>query len=373
MIEIRKAESKKEIKRFIDFPHELYKDDINYVPELYMAQKDLLNKKTHPFFDHSSADFFLAFRNNEIVGRIAAIRNNNYIEYTDDLTGNFGFFDVIDDYKVAEKLLDEAVNWVKQNKLARIMGPTNFSTNETCGVLTEGFDLPPTMMMTYNKPYYVDFLEKYGFESEMDLLSYKINTVDVPERLMGLSDRIYERLKSKGITIRKVSLKNFKKEIDDIFEVYNSAWEKNWGFVPMTKDEFRHAAKDMKSIVDPDFLLVAESESKMIGFSLTIPDMNIPLKHLKRGRLLPFGIFKFLHYKNKIDRVRIITLGVVEKYRKLGIDAYFYMKAFEEAKNKNMEFGEASWVLENNPEMNKALENINGKVYKKHRLYKMAL
>jgi len=142
--------------------------------------------------------------------------------------------------------------------------------------------------------------------------------------------------------------------------------------VPMTKDEFRHAAKDMKSIVDPDFLLVAEFESNMIGFSLTIPDMNIPLKQLKRGRLLPFGIFKFLHYKNKIDRVRIITLGVVEQYRKLGIDAYFYMKAFEEAKNKNMEFGEASWVLENNPEMNKALENINGKVYKKHRLYKMA-
>lgn len=372
MIEIKKAESKNEIKRFIDFPHELYKDDINYVPELFIAQKDLLNKKTHPFFDHSHADFFLAYKNNEIVGRIAAIRNNNYIDYTGELTGNFGFFDVINDYDVAEKLFDVAVNWVKEKDLAGIMGPTNFSTNETCGVLTEGFDSPPTMMMTYNKPYYATFMERYGFGSEMDLLSYKINTVDVPERLLRLSDRIYERLKSKGITIRKVNLKNFKKEIDDIFEVYNSAWEKNWGFVPMTKDEFRHAAKDMKSIVDPDFLLVAESENKMIGFSLTIPDMNIPLKQLKRGRLLPFGIFKFLHYKNKIDRVRIITLGVVEKYRKLGIDAYFYMKAFEEAKNKKMEFGEASWILENNPEMNKALENINGKVYKKHRLYKMA-
>ena len=141
----------------------------------------------------------------------------------------------------------------------------------------------------------------------------------------------------------------------------------------MTKDEFRHAAKDMKSIVDPDFLLLAETESRMIGFSLTVPDMNIPLKKLTKGRLLPFGIFKFLHYKNKINRVRIVTLGIIEGYRKLGIDAYFYMKAFEEAKNKKMEFGEASWVLENNPEMIKALENINGKIYKKHRLYKMAI
>jgi hypothetical protein len=373
MIEIRKIESKSDINKFIDFPHELYKDDVNYVPELYIAQKDLLNKKTHPFFDHSNADFFLAFKGNKIVGRIAAIKNNNYINYTGDSTGNFGFFDVIDDYEIAKKLFDAAVNWVRANNLTGIMGPTNFSTNDTCGVLVDGFDSPPTMMMTYNKPYYVDFMEHYGFRSEMDLLSYKINTADVPEKLLRLSDKIHDRLKSKGITIRKIDLKKFKQEIDNIFEVYNSAWEKNWGFVPMTKDEFRHAAKDMKSIVDPDFLLLAETESRMIGFSLTVPDMNIPLKKLTKGRLLPFGIFKFLHYKNKINRVRIVTLGIIEGYRKLGIDAYFYMKAFEEAKNKKMEFGEASWVLENNPEMIKALENINGKIYKKHRLYKMAI
>ena len=373
MIEIKKAESKKEIKSFIDFPHDLYKNDDFYVPELFIAQKDLLDKQNHPFFDHSEADFFLAYKNGEIVGRIAAIKNNNYIEYTGDQAANFGFFDVVEDYEVAEKLLTTAVDWAKDKNLLSIMGPTNFSTNETCGLLVDGFDSPPTVMMTYNKPYYVDFIEKFGLKSEMDLLSYKINTADVPNKLLRLSDKILQRLNGKGITIRKVNLKNFKQEIDSIFEIYNSAWEKNWGFVPMTKEEFRHAAKDMKSIVDPDFLLVAEYEGKMIGFSLIIPDMNIPLKQLKRGRLLPFGIIKLLYYKNKIDRVRIVTLGVVEEFRKLGIDGYFYMKAFEEAKNKKMEFGEASWILANNDAMNKAILNINGQVYKTHRLYKMAI
>ncbi len=370
MIEVRKVASKKDLKNFIDFPHELYKDDPQYVPELYIAQKDLLNKEKHPFFKHSEADFFLAFSDGKIAGRIAAIKNNNYIEYTGDSTGFFGFFDVTNNYEVAKKLLDTAVEWVNGRQLDTIMGPTNYSTNETCGVLTEGYDMSPTVMMTYNKPYYIDFLEQYGFENAMNLLSYKIMTKDVPEKLVRLSGRILERLNNQGITIRKVNLKNFKQEIDDIFEVYNAAWEKNWGFVPMTVEEFRHAAKDMKTIVDPDFLLVAEKEGKMIAFTLTIPDMNIPLKKLKRGRLLPFGIFKLLYYKNKIDRVRIVTLGVLEQYRNLGIDAYFYMKAFEEAKNKGMEFGEASWILEENPAMNKALLNINGKVYKKHRLYK---
>lgn len=373
MIEVRKVGSKKELKDFIDFPHRLYSNDHNYVPELYLAQKDLLNKEKHPFFDHSEADFFLAYQNGQVVGRVAAIKNNNYIDYTGEQSGNFGFFDVIEDYAVAEKLLQTAVDWVKDHQMTTIMGPTNYSTNETCGVLVEGYDMPPTVMMTYNKPYYVDFLEQFGFNSEMDLLSYKINTVDVPEKLVRLSGKILERLNSHGITVRKVNLKNFKQEIDSIFKVYNAAWEKNWGFVPMTLEEFRHAAKDMKTIVDPDFLLVAERQGELVGFSLTIPDMNIPLKKLRKGRLLPFGIFKLLYYKNKIDRVRIVTLGVLEEFRRLGIDAYFYMKAFEEAKNKGMEFGEASWILENNPAMNKALVNINGKVYKKHRLYKKAV
>ncbi|WP_422361560.1 hypothetical protein [Reichenbachiella sp.] len=373
MIEVIKVQEKKDLKKFIDFPHELYAHDGNYVPELYLAQKDLLNKKSHPFFDHSEADFFLAYKNDAIVGRIAAIKNNNYLEFTGDQSGKFGFFDVIDDYEVAEALLNTVADWQTERGLKHLTGPENYSTNETCGTLIEGFDTPPTVMMPYNKPYYKGFLERYGFEKDMDLLSYKINTEDVPDKLIRLSDKVLERLNSKGITIRKINLKKFSEEIDKIIHVYNSAWEKNWGFVPMTDAEFKHAAKDMKQIVDPDFVLIAEHEGKPIGFTLSIPDMNVPLKKLKRGRLLPFGIFKLLYHKKNIDRVRIVTLGLVEGYRKMGIDAYFYMKAFEEAKKKGMAFGEASWILENNEMMNKAIENINGKVYKKHRLFKKAI
>ncbi len=372
MIEIKQVQNKKDLTKFIDFPHDLYEGDENYVPELFLAQEDILSKK-HPFFQHSEADLFLAYRGGEIVGRIAAIKNNNYIEYTGDHTGSFGFFDVIEDYEVAKELFDVATKWVKDKGLNKLTGPLNYSTNDTCGTLIEGYDSPPTVMMTYNKPYYGDFIEQYGFEKDMDLLSYKIMTKDVPDKLINMAPKILERLNSKGITIRKPNMKKFKEEVDTIFNVYNEAWEKNWGFVPMTLEEFRHAAKDMKQVLDPDFLLIAEHEGKPIGFALSIPDMNVPLKHLKKGRLLPFGIFKLLYYKKNIDRVRVVTLGIVEGYRKLGIDAYFYTKAFEEARNKKLLFGEASWILENNEMMNKALININGQVYKKHRLYKKAI
>jgi len=168
-------------------------------------------------------------------------------------------------------------------------------------------------------------------------------------------------------------MKDFTNDVEKVFKIYNQAWEKNWGFVPMTESEFKHSAKDMKMILDNDFLLIAEVNGTPVGFSLSIPDLNIAFKQVKRGRLLPFGLFKLLYYKRKINKVRVLTLGIVEEYRKLGIDAYFYLKAFEEAKNKGYIGGEASWVLENNEMMNKAIINLNGKVYKKHRLYKKSL
>ncbi|MBU2915326.1 hypothetical protein [Reichenbachiella agariperforans] len=373
MVSIKLVSTKKELKQFIDFPHDLYASNPNYVPELYMSQYEILDKKSAPFFLHSEADYFLAERDGKIVGRIAAIKNNNYIEYTSNEIGHFGFFDVINDSEIANALLDKAKSWIAERGLSQMAGPYNLSTNESCGTLIEGYDLPPTIMMTFNEPYLNDLLIAYGFETDMTLLSYIVYTKDMPEKLSRMSGLLKDRLESKGITIRKANLKDFKNEVDKLYRVYNKAWEKNWGFVPMTEEEFKHSAKDMKLIVDPDFLLIAEAKGEPIAFSLSLPDLNVAQKHIKRGRLLPFGIFKLLYYKRKIDRVRVITLGVVEEYRKLGIDAYFYAKAFEESKNKNLLYGEASWILESNEMMNKALININANVYKKHRLYKKAI
>ncbi|MEQ9423695.1 MAG: hypothetical protein RJQ09_04700 [Cyclobacteriaceae bacterium] len=370
MLEIRKVETKNDLKRFIDFPHDLYKNDPNYVPELFIAQKDLLSPK-HPFFLHSKADLFLAKKEEKIVGRITAIRNNNYIEYTGKNIGFFGFFDTIDDESVSSALLRKACDWVKAEGLEGIMGPESYSTNETCGALIEGFNIPPQVMMTYNKPYYPEHIEAFGFKKEMDLLAYKFIQSGFTDRLKRGAELVRQRLERNAITIRKFNMKKMDEEVEKLKLIYNSAWEKNWGFVPMTDEEFVHAAKDLKQIVDPDFLLIAEKDGEPIGYSLTLPNFNEVLIKVKRGRLLPTGIFKILLNKNKIKGIRIITLGILEQYRKLGIDAYFYFKAYEEAIKKGITYGEASWVLETNEMMNRAIVNINGELYKKYRLYRM--
>lgn len=361
-----------EVKKFIDFPHDLYKGDPNYVPELYISQEKLFNRKKNPFFQHAEVELFLAFIDGKIVGRIAAVDNGGYRKFTGRNDGFFGFFDLINDYTVAEILLNTVKDWCKQKGRSNIIGPVNFSTNDTCGMLIDSYDVPPVILMTYNKKYYNDFMERFGFLKKMDLLAYKIGTKEnMNQRVIGLRPALENRLKRDGIIIRKFNMKNFKKEVDKLHEVYNAAWEKNWGFVPMTKDEFRFAASDMKAIVDTDFAYVAEHNGKAIGFGLTVPNLNEVTIRIKRGRLLPTGIFTLLMNQKKVKSVRIITLGVIEGYRKAGIDACFYAMNLEAAAKKNIDYGEASWILENNDMMNKALLHIGGKVYKKYRLYEM--
>ncbi len=372
-ITVRKIESR-EVKKFIDFPHDLYKGDPNYVPELYISQAKLFNRKKNPFFQHAHVDLFLAYREGKIVGRIAAIDNGGYKKFTGNNDGFFGFFDVIEDYSVAEILLRTVKEWCSQRGLSNIIGPVNFSTNDTCGLLVDSYTAPPVILMVYNKKYYNDFLEKFGFRKKMDLLAYKIATKEnMNQRVISMRPLLQDRLKRDGIVIRKFNMKNFKSEVDKLHEVYNAAWEKNWGFVPMTKEEFRFAASDMKAIVDTDFAYVAEHNGKAIGFALTVPNLNEVTIKIKRGRLFPTGLFTLLMNQKKVKSVRIITLGVIEGYRKSGIDACFYAMNLEAAARKNIDYGEASWILENNDLMNKALLHIGGKVYKKYRLYELPL
>ncbi|MCD6112409.1 MAG: hypothetical protein J7J86_03975 [Bacteroidales bacterium] len=373
MIQILKVENNKGIKQFIDFQHELYKNDKNYVPELYIAQKKFLNKNKNPFFKHSEADLFLAYKNNKIVGRIVAIKNNNYNKHWDSNVGFFGFFDLIDDYEVAKALLDTAVNWSKERKLDTILGPENFSTNDTCGVLIDGYDSAPVIGMTYNKKYYPDFLEKYGFKKGMDILAYNLETNEMPEKLLRVSYKIEKRLNENGITIRNLDMKKFDTEIEKVKKVYNSAWDRNWGFVPFTDEEFDVVAKDLKTAANPDFAFIAEKGDEVIGVSFSAYDLNKALIKLKKGRLLPFGIFRFIKARKKIDNVRIIIMGVIEGYRKLGVDVCFYAKTVQAAKDNNVARGEASWILETNKMMNNALLDINAKLYKRYRIFKYEL
>lgn len=373
MIEVLPVKGKKDLATFIDFPHDLYKGDKNYVPELFIAQRDLLTPGKHPFHDHSNLQCFIAYKNKKIVGRIAAIQNNNHNTFNNTNDGFFGFFDCINDGEVSKALLDVATKWVSAKGHHNLIGPVNPSTNEPVGLLIHGFELPPVAMMTYNKPYYAQLIEEYGFKKLTDLYAYDIKTNSVSDRAVKLQDALLKRLNQRGITLRPINLKDYTNEVAKVRDIYNQAWDKNLGFVPMTEKEFSYLAKDLKMIIDKDFCLLAEHNGKTVGFALAIPDVNQIQIKIKRGRLFPTGIFKLLFGLKKINYVRIITLGVIEEYRKMGIEACFYAEIIKAAARKKITGGEASWILENNEMMNKAMENINGKVYKTYRIYQKAI
>lgn len=370
-IKLITVKTKKQLKQFIDYPHELFKDDPNYVPELFIAQKDMLTKGNHPSHAHIDFQLFMVTENDRIIGRIAGIYNSNHNSFTGNKDGFFGFFDVENNYGAAKKLLNAAADYLSAYDVDKIIGPVNFSTNDPAGLLIEGFDKPPSIMMTYSKPYYQEILERYGYGERMDLLAYWFGTDYIPDRVKALADNIESRLKRNGVTIRSINLKDFKNEVNKIREIYNRAWDKNWGFVPMTDAEFDYVAKDMKLAMDKDFVLVAEKEGKVVGFTLTMPNLNEVLIDVKKGRLLPTGIFKLLFNRKKIKSLRIITLGVLEEYRTLGIEVCFYVRLARSAHEKGYIGGEASWILENNEMMNRGLKNIKGEIYKKYRLYEI--
>lgn len=369
-VSISKVESKKDKKGFINFPHELYKSDSNYVPELYLNISEVLSKKKNPFFKHSEADLFIARDSNgKVIGRIAAILDNNYNAHHESNVGFFGFFDVIEDYSVASALLDKALAWGKAKGVDRVLGPTNFTTNDTAGMLVDGYESPPTVMMTYNKPYYNDFVSRYGFSKEMDLFAYYIPTQGVNEKSLRLASMLQERLLRKGITIRTATKKTKKSDIVKIKDVYLRAWEKNWGFVPPTEEEYNHLAEGLNLLLDLRYVYLAEDNGKLIGFGVALPDINEITKDFNKGKLLPFNIIKLLLRKSKVSLIRIILLGVLEDYRKLGIEAVFFANYIKAAKENNLRAGEASWILESNTMMVQAAEKLNGQKYKTYRIY----
>lgn len=371
MKKIVEVKSKSELAAFIDFPHELYKNDPNYVPELFIAQKDLLT--THPFHKHSSLQTFLLYDGAQITGRIAAILNNNHNTFNGTNDGFFGFFDCINDPESAILLFDTAEKWLKEKGVETIVGPVNFSTNESSGLLVKGFDMPPVVMMPYNAEYYIDLMEKAGLKKKVDLIAWRWEGDAYDDRSVKLLDKLQERLTRSRITIRKINMKKFKEEADGLREVYNKAWDKNMGFVPLNNEEYDYQAKDLKMILDSDFCFLAEQDGKIVGFGAAIPDINQIQAKIKKGRLLPFGLFKLLFGLKKVTGIRILLLGVVEGYRKLGIEACLYGNIIKSYKAKGLKYAEASWTLEHNDLVNNAIRAIKGDPYKTYRIFEKPL
>ncbi len=371
-VEVVEVESKGQLKQFIKYPYRLYKDDPNYVPPLLIERYEFFDKKKNPFYRGAKTKLFLAMRDGEVCGRIATCINFKHNQYHEERIGFFGFFDTPDDYEIASKLLKVAMITLKKDGMERMRGPMNFSTNHEIGFLVEGFDSPPMVMMTYNRPYQPKFAERFGLKKVMDLLAYKIcEENQISDRVRTLVEKLRQR---SNITIRKINMKDFDNEVRRIREIYNAAWSMNWGFVPMDEAEFSYMAKDLKQIVDPDFVLIAEHEGKPVAFSLSLPNINQALIHLN-GRLFPFGLLKLLwHTKifSKINSVRIITMGVIPEYQKRGIDMMMYIETFTTGVIKEY-WGEISWVLETNELMRRAAEDMGSVLYKRYRIVEMPL
>lgn len=375
MIEISEVKSKADIRKFIHFPDALYKGDPNYVREPNAVLVEMFDRKKNPFFTHSKVEFFLARKENRISGRIALIRNNVHLSYHKENCGFFGFFETAEDYEVAKALLDTASDWCRKEGLKCIAGPENFSTNESCGMLVSGFDSPPIVMMPYNKPYYNDFLTKYGFEKAMDMSSYMLThkRIMVSDSLKVLTERFSNKLTSAGVTFRNIEYKKLDNEISQFREVYNHANRHNYGFIPLSESEFRETAHTFSKFVPEEMMLFAEKDRKLIGFIVALPDLNQAFIHLKSGKLYPAGFLKYMWYKRKINCARILILGVTDEYRNRGVDLVLYDKLKDNLISMGILHGEACYIMENNLRMNTIIEKIGGIKTKKYRLYKYAI
>ncbi len=368
---IEQVSDKKGMDEFIRFPWKVYQGNPNWVPPLVSEVKFVLSDK-NPFFHHAEAAYFLARKDGEVAGRIAAIIDRNHINIHNEQVGFFGFFEFLSDPAVAEGLLAAAAKWLKERDIEIMRGPMNPSTNDECGFLLEGFDSPPMIMMTYTPPYYLDYMEKCGLSKAKDLFAFItiVKEVSAGGRLEKLSSKVKTRLP--GLTVRPMNMKNFIKELAAVKDIYNSAWSKNWGFVPMTDEEIDSMAKRLKPLIVSELAVMAEVEGKPVGFMLTVPDYNQVLARLN-GKLGLLEIIKFLWYSRKITDIRVIIMGVKEEYRRKGIEGLLYLESFKAAQRKGYERSEMSWILEDNVLVQKGCELMGGKLYKKYRIYEKRL
>jgi GNAT superfamily N-acetyltransferase len=330
-----------------------------------MEVKQTLSPKKNPFFQHAEAQYFLAQVDSKVVGRIAAIHNRLHNEFHRDRVGFFGFFESVNDRRVAGALFDAAAAWLKERELEVMRGPASFSTNDECGLLVQGFEYPPTILMPHNPPHYIELVEGSGFDKAKDLFQYELTNPHIPERLIRGARLIAERQK---IRLRSLNLREFDREVERIKQLYNRAWEKNWGFVPMTDAEIDHLASQLKPVVVPDLVVFAEREGETIGFAVALPDLNVALKTNPSGRLFP-GILKILLASRKITRIRVLLLGLLKEYRRTGADALMYQWIWEKGYALGYRWAEAGWILEDNVAMNNALLRTGFRHYKTFRLY----
>lgn len=370
MIKIIEADSKKWMKAFISFPHQLYNNDPFYIPLPDLVMLDMFNEKKNPFFRNAIVAYFLAVdENGNVFGRIAAIENLDHLEQYKDETGFFGFFDCVNDEGISNILLDACRDWLGKRGLSRMIGPEDFTTNDKIGILTRGYDKSPAFLMPYNYPYYPELLKQNGLEVVMNLYSYEINYQNLPPEIFKKAAQIEERLLNSGFKIRPINLKYFDDEISKLRKVYNDSNVDNWGFLPLDEIQFRYMANDLKKLIKSENVWVVEKDSRFIGYSLAVPDFNQVFKKIKNGRLFPSGWWYLLRPEKKINRCRVMILGVLPEFRNKGIDWCLYAHIAQYAKSSGHEIGEACYVMQSNRSMLKMLHVLGGKQVHDYAVY----
>lgn len=365
-IRIEKVETKKDLKRFIFFPWKVYQGNHYWVPPLIMDLKEKLDKKKNPFFEHADMELFLALKDGEITGRIAAIIDENHNQFHNEKVVFFGFYESFDDLETAQSLLATVRRWGKERGMEILRGPMSLSMNDECAFLLEGFDSPPVLMMPYNPPYYLELMEKSGLTKAKDLFAFFMTRDHVAaEKVKAIVDKVRQETR---IALRQVSTKTLDEDIKKIQFIYNNAWEKNWGFVPWTENELTYMAKKLKKMADPNLVILAEDQGRPVGFALGLPNYNEVIKKIN-GRLTPVGILKLLHYRRKIKGMRAIVFGILKEYRQSGLSYYLYSELERSAVKRGYEWGEMSWQLEDNEPVIRFNLSIGGRIYKKYRIY----
>jgi GNAT superfamily N-acetyltransferase len=370
-VTIRTARGARSLKRFVDLPYRLH-SGTPWVPPLKLERHAFLSRGLNPYFKHGEAEYFLAWRDGRVVGRVSAQIDHAFNEYHQSRWGMFGFLEMEDDAEVARALLDAAATWLRERGCDRMVGPMDFSMNEESGVLIEGHELQPMIRQPWHPPYYQRLCEGAGLEKAMDLYSWMLEISDRKDMLPILPELDKRARTEHGVKIRRMSRLRLRREMDRFAEIYNAAWSENWGFVPYSKADLDTYTFDMHLVFNRNWFMVAEKDGETIAVAITLPDLNQVLKKMK-GRLLPFGWWHYLNRNRIADRVRIGFLGVKPEHQHTGVAASLYIEHFDTAERVRQKYGEAGWILETNEAMNRGLEAMSAEIVKKYRLYERRL
>ncbi len=370
-VDVRPVRGFGDLRAFVALPFRLHAGT-PWIPPLKLERYLFLSRRLNAFFGHGAAEYFLAVRDGRVVGRVSAQIDHAFNEFHGYAWGMFGFLEFEEDQEVLDALLSVAADWLRERGCDRMVGPMDFQMNDESGVLIEGFDREPMIKQPWHPPYYRQKCEAAGLVKAMDLLMWERHTFDTAEvdpRLLRIAARAKERY---GVRIRSMSRRHLRRELDEFAKVYNSAWSRNWGFVPYSKEDLDAYALDLQLVYARDWFMIAEVDGQTAGMAITIPDINQVLKKMN-GRLLPFGWWYYLRRGSIIDQVRVGFLGVIPEYQHTGAGVALYLAQYRSGERTPQKGGEMGWILETNHAMNRAMEALGGRIVKRFRVYELPL